>query len=238
MVKYGETSVIITAFTELFGLQSYIVSGVRTSSKKGGTKASLFQPAAILDLVVYHNELKPLNRVREYRWSYLYRHIFSDVRKNAVAVFMVELMQKCLKQPEANSDLYHFFEDAFIHLDESEGTVMANFALFFSLQLTQFFGLKPQIAPKTAAEVSGLVFDLKEGEFTHVKPDHPHFIEGKPAEVTNELLKVMQPAELESIKLNQDFRRRLLYAYEMYYALHIPDFGPMKTLPVLSEVLS
>ena len=58
VVKYGETSVIVSIYTELFGIQSYIVNGVRTSSKKASGKASQFQPAAILDLVVYHNELK------------------------------------------------------------------------------------------------------------------------------------------------------------------------------------
>jgi DNA repair protein RecO (recombination protein O) len=237
-VKYGETSVIVTLFTELFGLQSYIVSGVRTASKKGGAKANLFQPAAILDLVVYHNELKQLNRVREYKWGHLYRHIFSDVRKNAVALFMVELLTKCLKQPEANSDLFHFCEDAFIHLDESSNAVMANFALFFALHLTQFFGLKPSNPLKGAPEEPhNLIFDLKEGEFTNTRPGHPHFLEDKYAGVTNELLQVMQPAELEDIKLNQDFRRQLLHAYETYYALHIQDFGSLKTLPVLREVL-
>ena len=40
-VKYGETSVIVTILTELFGLQSYLVNGVRTSSGKGGSKAGL-----------------------------------------------------------------------------------------------------------------------------------------------------------------------------------------------------
>ena len=55
-VKYGETSVIVTIFTELFGLQSYLVNGVRTHKPKTGSKAALFQPAAILDLVIYHQE--------------------------------------------------------------------------------------------------------------------------------------------------------------------------------------
>ena len=31
-VKYGETSVVVTIFTELFGLQSYLVNGVRASN--------------------------------------------------------------------------------------------------------------------------------------------------------------------------------------------------------------
>ena len=48
----------------------------------------------------------------------------------------------------------------------------------------------------------------------------------------------MQPEELQDIKLNHDFRRNLLYAYEVYYALHVQDFGTMRTLPVLREILS
>src|ERR1700730_410284 len=104
-VKYGETSVIVLIFTEKFGIQSYLVNGVRTTSKKGSGKANLFQPAAILELVAYYSELKQLQRLREFKWGQLYQHIFSDVRKNSVALFMVELLTKCLKQPEANADL-------------------------------------------------------------------------------------------------------------------------------------
>jgi len=232
-VKYGETSLIVTIFTELFGLQSYLVNGVRTSSKKGSGKANLFQPTAILDLVVYHNELKHLNRIKEFKWSYLYKNIFSDVPKNAVSLFMIELLTKCLKQPEANPELFEFCEDAFIHLDESTGSVMANFPLFFALHLPVFFGFR--ISDEYSDKNS--IVDLQEGIFVPERPDHFHFLEGKQAEVTSELLKMMQPEELEQLKLNHDFRRQLLFAYETYYALHIQDFGTMKTLPVLREVL-
>ena len=232
-VKYGETSLIVTMFTELFGLQSYLVNGVRTSTKKGSGKANLFQPTAILDLVVYHNELKHLNRIKEFKWSYLYQHIFSDVPKNAVALFMIELLTKCLKQPEANPELFEFCEDAFIHLDESTGSVMANFPLFFALHLPVFFGFR--ISDEYSDKNS--IVDLQEGMFVPERPNHFHFLEGKQAEVTSELLKMMQPEELEQLKLNHDFRRQLLFAYETYYALHIQDFGTMKTLPVLREVL-
>jgi len=232
-VKYGETSLIVTMFTELFGLQSYLVNGVRTSTKKGSGKANLFQPTAILDLVVYHNELKHLNRIKEFKWSYLYQNIFSDVPKNAVALFMIELLTKCLKQPEANPELFEFCEDAFIHLDESTGSVMANFPLFFALHLPVFFGFR--ISDEYSDKNS--IVDLQEGMFVSERPDHFHFLEGKQAEITSELLKMMQPEELEQLKLNHDFRRQLLFAYETYYALHIQDFGTMKTLPVLREVL-
>lgn len=232
-VKYGETSLIATIFTELFGVQSYIVSGVRTSTKKGTGKANLFQPTAILDLVVYHNELKHLNRIKEFRWHYLYQHIFSDVPRNSVALFMIELFTKCLKQPEPNPELFEFVEDAFIHLDESNNAVMANFPLFFALHLPAFFGFR--ISDDHSDEMP--VLDLQEGTYISEKPNHFHFLEGKQAEVTGELLKMMRPEELEQLKLHHDFRRQLLFAYETYYRLHIQDFGTLKTLPVLGEVL-
>jgi DNA repair protein RecO (recombination protein O) len=232
-VKYGETSIIVTIFTELFGIQSYLVNGVRTSTKKGTGKANLFQPSAILDLVVYHNELKHLNRIKEFKWGVIYQHIFSDVPKNAVALFMIELLTKCLKQPEGNLDLFHFTEDCFLQLDKSSGSVMANLPLFFVLHLPFHFGFR--ITDNYSAENTFL--DLHEGSFMNEQPHHPHFLEEKQAATTSQLLKVMQPEELESIKLHHDFRRQLLHVLETYYALHVTDFGTMKSLPVLREIL-
>lgn len=232
-VKYGETSIIVTIFTESFGIQSYLVNGVRASSKKGTGKANLFQPTAILDLVVYHNELKQLNRIKEFKWSVIYQHILSDVPKNTVALFMVELLTKCLKQPESNPDLFHFAEDCFLHLDKSKGTVMANLPLFFALHVPVHFGFR--ISDNFSEENQYL--DLKEGGFVQEHPHHPYFLEEKQAAITSQLLKVMQPEELEEIKLNHDFRRQLLQQYETYYTLHIQDFGMLRSLPVLREVL-
>jgi DNA repair protein RecO (recombination protein O) len=233
-VKYGETSVIVAMYTELFGIQSYLVNGVRTSSKKNPGKAGLFQPTAILDLEVYHNELKNLQRIKEYKWGYLYQHIFSDVFRNAVALFMVELLQKTIKQPEANSDLFHFIEDAFIHLDQAGPGVVANYPLFFALHLATLFGFRFEDEYKPGTPF----LDLQEGVFVEEQPVHPYFLGGQYSFITSQLLKTMQPHELEHIKLNHETRNILLHAYETFYKLHIHDFGALKTLPVLQEVLS
>jgi DNA repair protein RecO (recombination protein O) len=233
-VRYGETSLIVTAYTEAFGTQSYLINGVRQVSKKGSGKANLFQPAAILDLVVYHNELRQLQRVREFRWSYLYKNIFFDVRTNAVALFMIELLQKCLKQPEQNAELFYFIEDAFVHLDQAPEAVVANYPLFFALHLMVFMGFRIDDNYKADAGI----LDMMEGVFRNDRPEHPYFLEDEDAYVTSQLLKVMQPLELQQISLNQSTRRRLLHAYQDFYSLHIADFGTMKSLPVLQEVLS
>lgn len=232
-VKYGDTSLIVTIFTELFGIQSYLVNGVRISTKKGSGRANLFQPGAILDLVAYHNDLKHLQRLREFRWSVLYQHIFFDVVKNSVALFMVELLSKTLKQPESNAELFYFVEDAFVHLDTASEQVVGNFPLFFALHLATFYGFR--FSDRYTTETTFL--DLQEGEFVHDQPVHPYFLAPPYSYITSQLLKVMQPHELEQIKLNKETRRILLQSYQTYYALHIQDFGVMKTLPVLQEVL-
>lgn len=233
-VKYGETSLVVTIFTEQFGLQSYLVNGVRTPTKKGTAKANLFQPSAILDLIAYHNEFKNLQRLKEFRWNYLYQHILSDIRKNAVTLFMIELLSKCLKQPEANAELFYFIEDALHHLDTANDTVTANFPLFFALHLAVFFGFR---ISDEFSEINSYL-DLEEGSFVEERPRHPHYLQDKEAAAVSHILKIMQPSELEELLLNQETRRRITHALEEYYALHIPDFGTMKTLPVLKEIMS
>lgn len=229
--KYGETSVVVTIFTELFGIQTYMVNGVRTT-KKSAAKANHFQSGAILDMVVYHNDIKPMQRIKEFKWDFIFRQVLTDVIKNNIALYIVELLHKCLKQPEENSALFYFCEDILIRLDAADKTVTANFALYFSLQLPHFFGFMMN------DDFNGdrAILDLAEGNFVTVPPDHPYFIDGDNARITSQLLKVMQPVELSQFKLHQDTRRKLLRHYQDYYTLHIPDFGVMKTLAVLQEI--
>jgi DNA repair protein RecO (recombination protein O) len=236
-IKYGETSLVVTIYTELFGVQTYMVNAIRTT-KRSGNKAAMFQPAAILEMEVYHNDQRSMQRIKEYNWAFLYRHILSEVVKNSIALYLVELLFKTLKQPEANSNLFYFCEDALMQLDAAEKNISANFALFFSLHLADFFGFKINGSNIGNTGAENLYLDLREGEFVARQPTHPDFIHGDHAAVTAELLKIRLPAELDQLKLNQQTRRELLMKFHDYYALHIHDFGQMKTLQVLHEVLS
>lgn len=233
-VKYGETSLIVTIYTELFGLQSYLVNGVRTATGRSSGKANLFQPAALLDLVVYHQDGRSLNRIKEFQWGHLYEHIFQDVTKNAVALFIVELLTHSLKQPEENHPLFQFTEDCLLHLDQATPGITANLSLFFALHLTHFFGVSPRMAEITE---DILYFDLIDSLITNTPPLHENYLEGKKASICAELLKTRQPEELEEIKMNQEMRRQLLQHMEYYFIQHVQDFRPLKSLSVLSAVL-
>ena len=174
-----------------------------------------------------------MHRIKEFGWGYLYDTVLTDVIKNSIAAYMVELVYKCLKQPEVNTDLFNFCEDVFLQLDKCSKKAAANLPLFFALHLPFFLGFRITDNFSTTYNI----LDLQEGLFTDHPPPHPHFLHEEPAAITSQLLKVMQPYELEQFSLNHQTRRQLLLRYQDYYALHIAEFGQMKTLQVLHEVL-
>lgn len=231
-IKYGETSLVVTVFTELFGVQTYMVNGVR-SSKKSSSKANQLQPGAVLDLLVYHSDQKSMQRIREFSWSVLYQQVLSDVIKNTIALYMVELLYKCLKQPEQNTPLFYFCEDVLLALDTADKAVTANIPLYFALQLPHFFGFKIN----DDYDETQPILDLQEGCFVPEVPLHPNFVDGTNAELTSQLLKVLQPFELRAFPMHHSVRRQLLIRYHEYFSFHIPDFGVVKTMAVMAEVL-
>lgn len=230
-IKYGETSVIASVFTELFGIQSYLVNGVRTSGKS--LKAHYFQPSSILDMEVYHNELKNLQRIKDLKWSFIYKNILSDVIKNSIALYMVELLQKTLKQPEPNADLFSFCEDVFLQLDRATNEVAANFPIYFSLQLAPFFGIRLQDNYSDTRNV----FNPQEGRFFNATSS-PALLSKEAGYYMSQLLKAMHPDDLSEIKINRNLRLTILKVIEDFYAWHVPEFGNMKTLAVLSAIIS
>lgn len=233
-VKYGETSIITTLYTELFGVQSYIVKGVRQSTKKVAARANYFQPAGILDMVVYHNALKNLNFIKEYQWAHLHQHIFFDVVKNTVALYIIETLQNSLKQPEANPELFYLVEDSLRQLDKGSVTLTANLPLYFVLHLAATLGFQLQ----GQYSITSPFLDLQEGIFSGSKPSHAYYIEGNMAQAASELLQLNFYNDLDNLHFARNTRQQLLKAFQNYLVLHIPGFGEIKSLPVLEEIFS
>ena len=232
-IQYGETSVITTVYTELFGLQTYIVKGVRQSTKKSQTRQMYFQPAAMLDMEVYRNPLKNLQFVKEYKWSFLYNKVLFDVIRNAVAQFMIELFQYAIKQPEANPELFYLLEGSLLQADKGSDIIVANLPLYFILHLVTELGF--QLQGIYSNETSSL--DLKEGTYTSAESSHSDFVTGLMAETISKLQYLQFYNELENIKLNRQMRKEVLDTLLRYISFHVTDFKELKSLPVLQEVL-
>ena len=208
--RYGESSIIVNIFTSQFGLQGYIVKGVRSKSSRG--KIALYQPLSLLDLVVYHRESAALMHIREARCLHLYQHISTDVRKTTIALFINEVLNRGVKEESHASDLCDFIISSLIELDQTER--VENFHLVFLIQLSRWLGFQPQ----TVNEV----------------------LEGRPLEPNEEkaLIELLKADFSTPLQITNNERRTLLDVLVFFYARHIDGFGHMKSVAVLREILS
>lgn len=228
-VKYGDTSGVVTIFTRKFGMQTYMVNGIRTASKS--SKAHLYQPGSLLELQVYHNDLKNLQRIREARWLVVYKDIFTSVKKNAVAVLMVELLQKTLQHPEQNDDLFDFCKSVFQHLDDADPVSSSLIPLFFSATLPGYlgFGIDDNFGG------ASLFFNFKEGNFDS-DPDHPNIETDALLNQTLAMILQSDGKNFDAFNISRTLRQRLLRLLVKYYQWHIAAFPGLKTLEVFEQM--
>ena len=137
-IKFKESSIICKIYTESFGLQSYIVNGVRSSNK---TKMSLFQPLTILDLVVYNKSSVNIQRLKEMKIDVIYMTNHTDIKKISVCIFLSELLSKILSNEPNQNQKFNFLYNSFLIYDSLEKNIK-NFHIQFLLKLTKFFGFQ------------------------------------------------------------------------------------------------
>lgn len=230
-IKYGDTSIVVAIYTELFGTQSYIINGVRTE-RKSANKANIYQPTTLLDLVVYHAPNKNLQRIKEARVNYIYGDLQHHIVKNTIAIYITELIHKTISEPEANPDLFEFFENAFLYIDQNTEIELANFPIIFTLQLANHlgFGIHNEYSE------TNLIFDMQNGQFcTKNELTTLQFIEGELAQFLSILA---NDGEIKLALLNQMKRKELLSICIQYLRLHIPHLSELKSVEILHEVLS
>lgn len=229
-VKYGETSLISTIFTQSFGVQAYILQGIRNSKKNS---SGLFQPGTILELVVYHKPSQNLHRIKEFRLAFFYTDLQQQVVKNSIALFSIEILLKLLPEHAPIPELFEFAVDYFKSLDTLPCSEVANFPLFFLIQCSRLLGFEIR---GTYSENTAYL-DLHEGTFTGDTPVYPPFLDNTDTKAMGEMLEANKTSELNSIKLNAKTRYRLLDWYLEFLYKHTQHLGNIKSLAVLRTVL-
>lgn len=226
--NYGESSLIVHAFTRKFGLQSFLVNGARKPKSK--IRSSILQPMSLLDVVAIYRENQTLHRLSEAKPAPVFRTLPYDIRKSTVAIFLNEILYKVLRLQQADEPLFDFVFHSFEWLDSTE-YMPANFHLYFLLKLTRFLGFSP--AQKKTGDT---FFDLKEGVFSRFRPGHVLFV-GEPN--TSQLSQLMSCAiaELDDLGITAHDRKILLYYIIDFYRLHVDTVSDIKSLAILEDVL-
>jgi DNA repair protein RecO (recombination protein O) len=228
--EYSETSIIAKVYTELFGVQSYIVNGVR--KKKAKTRSNVFQPLTLVEMVVYHNERGGLQRLSEIRIVQPYKSIPFDIRKSSMVIFLDEILYRSLKEENSNPVLFEYLSSA-LQLLDLQPNAGNSFHLLFLLRLTRFLGFFPNGRFSDGAPY----FDLQEGIYKSVSPSHPFFLEAALSEKFDRLVEGC--GDLTSdLQLTSEERRNLLERTLEYYRLHIDGMGEVRSHRILEEVFA
>ncbi|REK00654.1 MAG: DNA repair protein RecO [Bacteroidetes bacterium] len=225
---YSESSVIAKVYTELFGLQSYIVNGVRKSKAK--MRASSFRPLTLVDLVVYHKEKGGLQRIADVRPNPVLNSIPYDVMKSSIALFLNEVLYKTIREEEANLQMFEFLFSSVQWLDVHE-PVNSDFHLIFMLQLSKHLGFFPS---DNYSEQQSL-FDLQEGVFTETTPLHPFYLDKTQSRNLHILLSKLTDNSFR-LNISVSEKRELIKNIIEFYRLHIPSIGEIKSHQVLSMI--
>jgi DNA repair protein RecO (recombination protein O) len=210
-IKYKESSIIAKIYTSELGIQSYIVNGVRSKNK---SKIAFFQPLTLLDLVVYKKNNASLNRIAEIHCSHPYKSIPYELKKTTIALMIAEVLLKTLREEEANQDLFLFLQKSLIILDSLEADY-ENFHIHFLFQLSSFHGIFPSSAKDIITSTAIIL--TKEEETRINQFIHSDFF--------------------TPVKIAHTVRQRLLEILFQFFNNHIENFGELKSVKILREVL-
>ncbi len=227
--KFSESAIIVKIYTEELGLQSYMIKGSR--SRKSEQKAAYFEPLSLLEMVVYHKENKNLQSIKELKSAYPWRNIPFHIEKQSILLFLNEILYKTLREESPNKSLFEFIFNSLSWFDLEENNYL-NFHLFFLLQLSRYLGF----LPKTGfADNNNSYFDLQEGFFSTIKPLHPYYIEGKISAdlrfLVNQNIETLKTFSPDTIR-----RLKLLDALVIYFQIHLPEMGEVKSLKILRNI--
>ena len=229
-VKYSESSVIAKIYTELFGLQSYIIHGIR--NKKSKIKSALLQHLTLVDLVVYHKAKSNIHNIKEIKIAYPFHSIPYNIHKSSITVFINEILYHVIKEEEANADLFKFLFNSIQILDLKESHY-ATFHYLFLMQLTKHLGFYP----KNNFSASHCNFNLEEGKFTDQKGPENFYITPPFSAYISDLT-TRSFEDLESLNISSIHRNQLLEILLNYYRLHLPVALNIKSHQVLQTVLN
>jgi DNA repair protein RecO (recombination protein O) len=218
-IRYRETSIIVKIYTEEFGIQSYIVNGVR-SAKSKTNRIALFQPLTLLDLVVYHkNKEQTIHRLSEVKCILPFKSLPFDFVKSSIALFMTELLVKTLREEEANLPLFQFLTESIVYLEETQAHY-ENFHLQFLSKLAFYLGFGPETVREIEQQLSDNLY--------------PYTLESSMQESLQGFIHL--PFDYLA-PLDRLQRSKLLDTLVFYYKIHLEGLGEIRSLEVLRELM-
>lgn len=219
--NYSENSVISKMYTREFGLRTYIFQSIRKG--KSPIRLSMIQPISILQMDVYENSSRNIQRVKELKNEPMLLSIQDSMIKKSVAIFITEVMNLCITDEQCEVELFDFLEQSILKLEQEE--TLGTFPIEFLLRLGYHLGVQPQ------GEYSNETpyFSIDEGVF--VSETRLHTVDQFMSSILSTLVK-----NEKAVDVSKSQRKQLLLVLIKYYQFHIIKDKRIKSVEILSEL--
>lgn len=224
-ILYKDSASIVHLYSEKMGRIACYLSTSR--SKKSAVKSNLFQPLSILELEIATKPGKEIHQIKEARTAFPLIHIYTHPVKSAIAMFVAELLFRIIREHEQNIPLYDFIENS-IHILEWSERGIANFHLVFLLRFTAYMGF----APNEERHEGANFFDLQNGIFVGLRPQHSHYLNPNQTDALANLMRITYE-NMARFNYNREQRQEIISEILDYYRLHLNAFPAIKSLDVL-----
>jgi DNA repair protein RecO (recombination protein O) len=215
-------------YTEGFGRNSYMVSN--THGKRSKVSRALLQPLYILEMEVEHLNNRDMQRIKEAKTACTFTQLQCNPYKNAIALFLSEVLYRIIQEREANQPLFDYLYRSIQWLDVVEEGV-GNFHLTFLLQLSVYLGIRPN----GDSFRNGCFFDLLNGIFTEKMPEHNYYLNKEESVVFERLLRI-RFENMALYSFSRQERANILRHIIQYYKIHLSDFPEIKSLSVMQSL--
>jgi DNA repair protein RecO (recombination protein O) len=228
-VKYGDTSLITTIFTEEHGILGFMQKGIRSAR---GNKASLFQSATLLELTYLKNPGNKLQILREYHLHEGMVGCDDHIIKRCIALFSAELLLRMLPEKAPVPDLFHFSFEYFLRLWDIHNTAVANYPLLFVIHCSRLMGY----IPHGHYSAHTCFLNIREGGFSHLPPEDAPYVSEEEAQILDTLLRIKSFEEAVPA-MSSTIRSHLLDWYLAFLRNYSQHLGDLRSLDVLQQIL-
>ena len=218
-VRYSDKHNIVHIYTDGRGLMSFAVPLGKTQAAR--LRNAMLMPLSLVNIEASVANGRDLARLREVQRNFPLATIYSDPVKNAVALFISELLAHVIQEPEGNAYLFRYIEQA-VQLLEQMPDKIANFHICFLYHLGAHLG-------------QGYWFDMTEGVFTPAAVGGHALLQPQEAQVIH-LLSRMTFSNMGVFRFNRDERNRMLDVIISYYRLHNAAIGTLRSPDILKQL--
>ncbi len=215
---------MVKVLTSQDKLETFVFQG---SSKAKKSQLALLFPLNEVEIELQKSPKSKLFAIKSVRPIKARTNIRGRMEQTAVAFFLAEIVSKSMEENDAHEGLFHFVASS---TEYFEHEYQANFHLLFLLRLTRYLGIEPSMDVNVKHQ---FFFDLREGQFTILRPVHLHYLDSSESKL---LFKLMEDGFEFKLKLDNIQRGSLLSAILKYYTYHIDRVGKLKSLSVLQEL--